>query len=161
MPVYCRDPTPEVGSRPMLSVIVNTMIDDPIDAEFTVPCQADSPQSTTAKVSKKKKKSKAGDDLKSLRLEVLFPIVCDIIQEEGYWISHRKLGDILLKRTREDFDDSAIYLFREKHNLPRIKRHGVKVIITDEPIVKRQWVANWQFEADIVKMKAMVAKGSD
>ena len=91
---------------------------------------------------------------------VRFPIICDIIQAEGYWVSHEKLRDILFERTGEWFDRSAICNFREKHNLPRKKKHGViKGVITDEPIVKGQRVANWQFEADIVKMKAMVAKG--
>ena len=160
MSVYCGDPTPEVVPSPVPGVIVNSMVDDPIDDKFTAPRQTDRPPSTTAQVSKKKKKSNAGGDQKSQRLEKLFAIVCDIIQVQGYWVSHRKLRDILLKRTGEWFDVSAICNFREKHNLPRKKKNGVfKGVITDEPIVKGQRVTNWQFEADIVKMKAMVAKG--
>ena len=153
MPVFCGNPTPEFVPPVTPGVLANVTLGDQSVAVVT-----DRPKLTTAKGSKKT--SQAGGDQKSLRLEKLFPIICDIIAEENYWISHRKLRDILFKRTGEWFDRSAIGNFRDKHNLPRVKRCGVKGVITDEPIAKGQRVTNWQFAADIVKMKAMVAKGA-
>ena len=133
------------------------MVGDPREVACVVQHQSDPADTTATKPTQKH--SSPGGDQRSLRLEKLIGLVCDLIQEHGYWISHQKLCDLILRRTGEEFDASTMKRFRDKHDLPRITIQGIKGIITDEPIVRGQRLVNWKFKVNIVKLKAKVANG--
>ena len=156
MPVYCGEPTADFIPAAPSGVITSAILENPEIAEQTVLVQRDDSDSVDTKGNEK---TSRGGDRRSHELEKHFGLICDLIQEHGYWISHRKLCAIFNERTGEEFDHSAIKRFREKHNLPRNTQQGVAGIITNELIVPGQQVSHWKFEADIVKMKAMVANG--
>ncbi len=156
MPVNCGEPTTDFIPTAPSGVIASAILENPEIAEQTIAVQRDNSDSVDTKGNKK---TSRGGDRRSLRLEQHFSLICDLIQEHGYWISHRKLCAIVNERTGEEFDHSAIQRFRDKHNLPRITQQGVAGIITNEPMIPGQQVSNWKFKADIVKMKAMVANG--
>ncbi len=154
MPVYFGKSTSDFIPAAPSGVIASAILENPEITEQTDPVQSDDSDSVDTKGNKKTSK---GGDRRSLRLEKHFSLICDLIQEHGYWISHRTLCTILNERTGEEFDHSAIKRFRDKHNLPRTTQQGVVGITTDEPMIPGQQVSHWKFKADIVKMKVVVA----